>query len=51
MSPRPSRSSRPRLTHLDAAGAPRMVAVSAKEVTLRRARARARVRLSAAADR
>ncbi|MSR46579.1 MAG: cyclic pyranopterin monophosphate synthase MoaC [Planctomycetes bacterium] len=39
------------ITHLDAAGAPRMVDVGAKELTLRRATARARVRLSVAADR
>ena len=39
------------LSHLDRDGAPRMVEVAGKEVSLRRATARARVRLSAAADR
>jgi cyclic pyranopterin phosphate synthase len=46
-----SRARAHRLTHLDAAGAPRMVEVSGKEMTLRRAAARALVRLSAEADR
>jgi len=38
--------SEPRLTHLDAGGAARMVDVGDKPVTQRRARARARVRMS-----
>jgi cyclic pyranopterin phosphate synthase len=36
----------PRLTHLDGAGRARMVDVSGKAVSERRARARARVRMS-----
>ncbi len=38
----------PRLTHLDESGSARMVDVGAKEVTARRARAQARVRMSPA---
>jgi cyclic pyranopterin phosphate synthase len=41
----------PRLTHLDPSGRARMVDVSDKEITERRARARAVVRMSAEADR
>ena len=44
-------SSRRRLSHLDAAGAARMVDVSAKAVTARAAIARGRIRIAAAAMR
>jgi cyclic pyranopterin phosphate synthase len=43
-------SKRTTLTHVDASGHARMVDVSSKEPTQRRARARATVRLSSAAD-
>jgi cyclic pyranopterin phosphate synthase len=42
---------RPALSHLDRRGAPRMVDVSAKDVTVREAVARGRIRISAAAMR
>jgi cyclic pyranopterin monophosphate synthase len=47
----PARPRRPKLTHLDAAGAARMVDVSGKPVTIREAVARGRIRVSAAAMR
>lgn len=44
-------ASRPRLSHLDRAGAARMVDVSAKPITVREAVARGRIRISAQAMR
>jgi cyclic pyranopterin monophosphate synthase len=46
-----AQSDGPRLTHVDPSGQARMVDVSGKEITERRARAQAVVRISAEADR